>query len=187
MSLSGLEVRLAASGEVSGFSTLMAAHHYLGPRGSGRLLRYIACLDGQPAVLATFGSAAWKCRPREEFLGWDDEQRAARLGAVAGNQRLCVLPAGRQRNLASAALAAMLRRLPADHLAACGRPLAAVETFTDPDRGSGAVYAASGFTPVGLTAGTPAPGAGLTTCSTAHPSSTGCAASAGPPPRGCRA
>jgi hypothetical protein len=57
------------------------------------------------AALATFGSAAWKCRPREEFPGWDDEQRAARLGAVAGNQRLCVLPAGRRHNLASAALA----------------------------------------------------------------------------------
>jgi hypothetical protein len=153
MSLAGLEVRLAAPDEVSGFSALLAAHHYLGSRGSGRLLRYIACLDGQPAVLATFGSAAWKCRPREEFLGWDDEQRAARLGAVAGNQRLCVLPAGRRHNLASAALAAMLRRLPADHLAAFGQQLAAAETFTDPARGTGAVYAAAGFTPVGLTAG----------------------------------
>jgi len=153
MSLTGLEVRLAAPGEVDGFSALMAAHHYLGPRGSGPLLRYIACLDGQPAVLATFGSAAWKCRPREGFLGWDDEQRAARLGAVAGNQRLCVLPAGRRPNVASAALAAMLRRLPADHLAASGRPLAAAETFTDPARGTGTVYAAAGFTAVGLTAG----------------------------------
>jgi len=153
MSLAGLEVRLAAPDEVSGFSALLAAHHYLGARGSGRLLRYVALLDGQLAVLATFGSAAWKCRPREEFLGWDDEQRAARLGAVAGNQRLCVLPAGRRHNLASAALAAMLRRLPADHLAAFGQQLAAAETFTDPARGTGAVYAAAGFTPVGLTAG----------------------------------
>jgi hypothetical protein len=153
VSFSGLEVRLAAPGEVSGFNTLLAAHHYLGPRGSSRLLRYVACVDEQPVVLATFGAAARKCRPREEFLGWDDEQRAARLSAVAGNQRLCVLPAGRVRNLASAALAVMLRRLPADQLAAFGQPLAAVETFTDPARGSGTVYAAAGFTPVGLTAG----------------------------------
>ena len=153
MSLTGLEVHLAAPGEVSGFSTLMAAHHYLGARGSGRLLRYVACLDGEPAALATFGQAAWKCRAREEFLGWDDEQRSARLGAVAANQRLCVLPAGRAPNLASAALAAMLRRLPADYLAACGRRLAAVETFTDPARGPGTVYAAAGFTAAGLTAG----------------------------------
>lgn len=153
MSLSSLEVRLAAPGEVSGFNAMLAAHHYLGARGSGRLLRYVAFLDGQPAVLATFGSAAWKCRAREEFLGWDDEQRAARLGAVAGNQRLCVLPAGRRPNLASAALAAMLRALPADHLAAFGQRLAAVETFTDPARGRGAVYAAAGFARLGLTAG----------------------------------
>ncbi|MGH3405144.1 MAG: transposase family protein [Streptosporangiaceae bacterium] len=153
MSIAGLEVRLVPADEAAGFSELLAAHHYLGPRGSGRLLRYAACLDGEPVVLATFGSAAWKCRPREEFLGWDDEQRAARLGAIAGNQRLCVLPAGRRPNLASAALGAMLRRLPADYLAASGRPVAAVETFTDPARGSGSVYAAAGFTPAGLTAG----------------------------------
>jgi len=152
MPLSGLEIRLAAPAEVSGFNQLLAAHHYLGPRGPAAL-RYMALLDGEPAVLATFGPPAWKCRPREEFLGWDDEQRGARLGAIAGHQRLCVLPAGRQRNLASAALAAMLRRLPGDYLAAAGRPAVAVETFTDPARGSGAVYAAAGFTRAGLTAG----------------------------------
>jgi len=146
-------VRLAAAGEVSGFNAMLAARHYLGSRGSGRILRYVALLDGQPVVLATFGSAAWKCRPREEFLGWDEEQRAARLAAVAGNQRLCVLPAGRRRNLASAALAAMLRALPADHLAVFGQPLVAVETFTDPARAAGTVHAAAGFTRAGLTAG----------------------------------
>ncbi len=138
---------------MSGFNALLAAHHYLGPRGSARLLRYVALLDGQPAVLATFGAAVRRCRPREQLLGWDDEQRAARLRAVAGNQRLCVLPAGRVPNLASAALAGMLRRLPGDHLAACGQPLVAAETFTDPARGPGTVYAAAGFTPAGLTAG----------------------------------
>ena len=153
MSFAGLGVRPAAAGEVSWFNALLAAHHYLGPRGSARLLRYVAVLDGQPVVLATFGAAVRRCRPREEFLGWDDEQRAARLPAVAGNQRLCVLPGGRRPNLASAALAGMLRRLPADHLAAFGQPLVAVETFTDPDRGPGTVYAAAGVTRIGLTAG----------------------------------
>jgi len=153
VSFAGLDVRLAAPGEVSWFNALLAAHHYLGPRGSARLLRYVASLGGQPVVLATFGAAVRRCRPREEFLGWDDEQRAGRLGAVAGNQRLCVLPAGRRPNLASAALAGMLRRLPADHLAAFGQRLAAVETFTDPEHGPGTVYAAAGFTGIGLTAG----------------------------------
>ncbi len=101
MPLAGLEIRLAAPAEVSGFNQMLAAHHYLGPRGSG-VLRYLALLDGEPAVLATFGPAAWKCRPREELLGWDDEQRDARLGAIAGHQRLCVLPAGRQHAVLAA-------------------------------------------------------------------------------------
>jgi len=73
-------VRLAAPGEVSGFSTLLAACRYLGPRGPSRLLRYVTLLGGQPMVLATFAAAARKCRPREEFPGWD----AATVRAAAG-------------------------------------------------------------------------------------------------------
>ena len=153
MSLPGLQVGLCGPDEVAGFNALLAAHHHLGPRGSARLLRYAALADGEPAVLATFGAAVRRCRPREQFAGWDDEQRAARLGHIACNQRLCVLPAGRRPNVASAALAVMLRRLPGDHLACFGQQLVACETFTDPARHPGTTYAAAGFTDLGLTAG----------------------------------
>jgi hypothetical protein len=72
---------------------------------------------------------------REEFLGWDEEQRTSRLGAVAGNQRLCVLPTGRQHNLASAALAAMLRRLVPCQNSHAGSELvfSAIESALAPD------------------------------------------------------
>jgi len=72
---------------------------------------------------------------------------------ITGNQRFCVLPAGRRPHLASAVLGAALRRLPADHLAVWGQPVVAVETFTDPARHAGSCYAAAGFTPIGLSAG----------------------------------
>ena len=135
MSLTGLEVRLAAPGEVDGFSALMAAHHYLGPRGSGPLLRYIACLDGLPAVLATFGSAAWNAGHGRG--SWAGTTSSAPPGWARWREPAAgALPAGRWPNVASAALAAMLRRRPPDDLAASGLPLAAAETFTDPARGT---------------------------------------------------
>jgi hypothetical protein len=89
---------------------MQAVHHSLGDHRSGRLPRYVVLLDGHPTVLATFRSAAWKCWAREEFLGSDEKQCAARLATVPGNERLCVLPAGWQRN------PAILCAQPADHL-----------------------------------------------------------------------
>ena len=70
------------------------------------------------------------------------------------NQRLCVLPGAEAvPHAASRALAAMLRRLPGDYLAAFGVRLAAAESFTDPGTHAGTTYKACGFTQAGRTAG----------------------------------
>jgi len=148
-----LMVRPITAGEVERFNAELTAHHWLGHRMSGRVLRYVATVEGEWVALAGFGSAALACTAREEFLGWDRELRLRRLGLITANQRFCVLPAGRRPHLASAVLGACLRRLPADHLAVWGQPVLAVETFTDPTRHAGSCYAAAGFTPVGLSAG----------------------------------
>jgi predicted transposase YbfD/YdcC len=148
-----LEVRLIAPGELERFNAELDAHHWLGHRLSGRVLRYVATLDGRWVAVAGFGSAALACAARDEFVGWDPTLRLRRLGLITANQRLCVLPAGRRPHLASAVLGGCLRRLPADHLAVWGRPVLAVETFTDPARHAGSCYAAAGFTPLGPSAG----------------------------------
>lgn len=148
-----LVVRPIEAGELERFSSELGSHHWLGHRLSGRVLRYVATLDGQWVAAAGFGSAALACTAREEFVGWDRELRLRRLGLITSNQRFCVLPAGRRPHLASAVLGACLRRLPADHLAVWGQPVLAVETFTDPSRHTGSCYAAAGFTPIGETAG----------------------------------
>jgi predicted transposase YbfD/YdcC len=149
-----LKVRLVAEGEVAWYNALMAEHHSLGVAASGRVLRYVAEAGGVPVVLGTFGSAAWRVPVRDEFIGWDPVQRGERLERVVSNQRLCVLPAaGQVPHGASRALAAMLRRLPADHERAFGVRPAACESFTGPASHAGTVYKACGFTQAGLTAG----------------------------------
>ncbi len=113
-----LVIRLVPDAEVAGYNALMAAHHSLGVAASGRVLRYVAEAGGVPLVLGTFGSAAWRVPVRDEHVGWNERQRAARLERICCNQRLCVLPAaeavphagvgGAGRDAARAA-----RRLPA--------------------------------------------------------------------------
>lgn len=146
-------VRLIWPDEAARFRAALDAHHWLGHRLTGQVLRYVAELDGRWVAVAGFGSAALSCAARDRFLGWSRQQQYARLIHVANNQRLCVLPAGRRPNLASAVLARLLRRLSDDYLAVYGNRVLAVETFTDPARHTGACYAAANFTPVGSTLG----------------------------------
>ena len=149
-----LTVRLVRADEVAWYNALMKEHHLLGVAASGRVLRYVAEASGVPLVLGTFGSAAWRLPVRDQHVGWDDGQRAARLERVCANQRLCVLPAAAvTRHAGSRALGAMLRALPADYQAAFGVRLMAVESFTDPAAHAGTVYKACGFTAIGSTAG----------------------------------
>jgi hypothetical protein len=93
-----------AEDERGRFAAEMAAHHWLGSRLSGRMMRYVATVDGEWVALAGFGSAALRVPVREEYLGWDEATRSRRLGLVAASQRLCVLPAGRRPGLACAPL-----------------------------------------------------------------------------------
>jgi GNAT superfamily N-acetyltransferase len=152
-SVADVTVRPVSCGEAGRFSAELDAHHWLGHRLTGQVLRYVAELDRQWVAVAGFGSAALSCAARDRFIGWTREQQYARLIHIANNQRFCVLPAGRRHNLASAVLARVLRRLPADYLAAYGHRVLAVETFTDPARHTGACYAAANFRQVGDTLG----------------------------------
>jgi Druantia protein DruA/DDE_Tnp_1-associated len=146
-------VRTITAGEVGRFNGELEAHHWLGYRLTGQVMRYVATVGGAWVALVGFGSAVLSCAARDAWVGWDRTQQYARLRHIANNQRFCVLPAGRVPNLASAVLARTLRRLGEDYLAAYGHRVVAVETFTDPARHSGACYAASNFTPVGHTLG----------------------------------
>jgi predicted transposase YbfD/YdcC len=145
-------VRPVADSELDRFRTELAAHHWLGFRLSGQVIRYVAVLDGQWVALAGFGSAALTCTVREEFVGWDVRLRRRRLPLLVSSQRFCVLP-GARPHLASAVLGACLARLSADYQHRFDHPVLAAETFTDPARHTGACYAAAGFTPIGPTAG----------------------------------
>jgi hypothetical protein len=101
-----------------------------------------------------WGPAALKLKDRERWIGWHLTHQAERLKLVVQNRRYLLLhPKGAEPNLASQALAAACRALPEQWQQHFGyRPLLA-ESFTDPEAYAGTCYKASGWVPVGFSAG----------------------------------
>ena len=96
----------------------------------------------------------FKCGPRDRWVGWKRGIQFARLHLISNNTRFLILgEPGCFPNLASFALAGMTRRLSADWYAAWGHELLLAETFVDPSRFCGHMYAAAGWTRLGRTKG----------------------------------
>lgn len=148
-----LVVRLVVPNEVERFNELLDQHHFLGHCLTGRVLRYVAVEDDEWVALVGFGSAALSVGSRERFIGWSEQVKLRRLRFVANNQRFCVLPGRRRKNLASAVLSRTLRSLSADAEHLYGDPVLLVETFTDPSRHEGTCYRAANFMEIGTTSG----------------------------------
>jgi len=137
------------------FRFLLQTHHYLGLRNSvGENLKYLA-RDGQgrPVACLLFGAAAWKARARDEWIGWNADQRRGGLARLANNTRFLVLPWVRVPHLASHLLGHVVRRLDADWTAKYGHRVELLETFVDRDRFRGTCYRAAGWIHVGATVG----------------------------------
>jgi hypothetical protein len=58
-------VRPILADEVGRFNAELDAHHWLGHRLTGQVLRYVAVLDGEWVALVGFGSAALSCAARD--------------------------------------------------------------------------------------------------------------------------
>ena len=137
------------------FSSALAEFHYLGYRGTvGENLQYMV-MDATGRLLACllFGSAAWRCRPRDDYIGWTPEQRARNLYLLTNNTRFLILPWVRVPHLSSRILGQVLRRLSADWENKYGHPIALMETFVERDRFAGTSYKASNWIRLGSTTG----------------------------------
>jgi len=137
------------------WNQLIRDHHYLGYTPlAGAQIRYLAAAPaaGQIAALA-FAASAWKCAPRDTWIGWDPATRSANLNLICGNARFLIRPDVAVPNLASWLLAAVTRRLPADWHARYGYAPVLAETFVETSRFTAASYRAANWTRVGRTQG----------------------------------
>ena len=133
----------------------LADFHYLGSRGTvGENLQYtVRDPGGRLLACLLFGSAAWTCRTRDDFIGWTREQRAQRLSRLTNNTRFLILPFVTVPHLASWTLGQVVRRVSADWQQKYGHPVVLLETFVERDRFKGTSYTAANWIRLGATTG----------------------------------
>ena len=147
-------VRLVRADEEADWDRLMVENHYLkSARMVGEQLRYVAEYQGRWMALLGWSAAAYHLKGRDSWIGWNANQRRARLHLVANNARFCRLgEASRYPNLASRAMALNLEGLSADWQEKYGHRIVAVESFVDMEWFQGTAYKATGWKAVGCTA-----------------------------------
>jgi len=151
-----LEIKvLTTKSDIAHFNELCGKFHYMGEgRPAGDTLRMIVECNGEWIALLLWGSAAYRLKDRDNFIGWNNAQRAARQKLVVQNRRFAILAEpGSRPNLASKVLGMAIRELPGLWLERFGyKPLLA-ETFSDIEAREGTCYKASGWIPLGKTKG----------------------------------
>jgi hypothetical protein len=135
--------------------SLIAQYHYLGVRSAaGENLKYqVRDRRGRLLGCLWFAAAAWRCKARDRFIGWDEQARQRNLPCVANNTRFLVLPWVRVDNLASHLLSRLAGRICRDWTGKYGHGLYALETFVDRSRFTGACYRAANWRLLGQTSG----------------------------------
>ena len=153
-----LELRVVQSRSESRlWMELIDRHHYLAYRVPvGANLRYLvrSPRTGEQALACLlWSSPAWKMAARDQWIGWNQQQRAQNLQLVVNNSRFLILPWVRVRGLASKILGQCARQLPADWELRYGyRPLL-LETLVDARRFRGTCYRAANWIRIGQTQG----------------------------------
>jgi len=127
-------------------------HHYLGYTPlPGAQLRYFVTSHGQILALLGFSAAAWKCAPRDDFIGWDSPTTKKNLHLIVDNSRFLILT--RHPNLASRILSLTAKRLASDWQARYGMSPSSSRRSVEKERFTGCCYKASNWICVGETKG----------------------------------
>lgn len=142
-------------GNYSNWKTMIEQYHYLGHgKLYGKQIRYLIRSEsfGWIGALA-FSSAAWRLRAREDWIGWNEENRLKYLNRIVCNSRFLIVPQVRVKNLASHVLSMSMRQMKKDWGGQEGIEPVLVETFVEKGRFLGTCYQAANFQHVGTTQG----------------------------------
>lgn len=149
-----LEISLVTKKDSVVWNSYIDRYHYLGyTKLGGAQLRYI--VRSRSTLIAFFGfsAAAWKVKPRDEFIRWTHLQREKNLHLIVNNSRFLILPSIEVPHLASHLLARMAKQLPADWHQAYGYRPVLIETFVQKDKFKGTCYKAANWIWLGDTQG----------------------------------
>jgi len=152
--LGPLQLNLVTSKNSKIWNEYIQRYHYLGYTPlPGAQLRYFVTMNNQILALLGFGASAWQVAPRDNFIGWDHEQRRKGLPLIVNNARFLILPWVQSKNLASKILAMVARQLPIDWSERYNIRPVLMETFVETERFAGTCYKAANWIHVGRTKG----------------------------------
>jgi hypothetical protein len=150
-----IESKIETGGLLTEYKSYIDQYHYLGfGRTVGENMKYMVySKDGILLSCLLFGSAAWSCHDRDEFIGWDKNSRVKNLKLMTNNTRYLILPWVNIPHLASHILSLIAKRVSEDWEKKYGHPIICLETFVEQDRFKGTCYKAANWIYVGETTG----------------------------------
>lgn len=154
--LEPLVFQRVAGGKLSPlWNELIQRYHYLGYRPlSGAQMRYLVWSgDGRLLAALGFGASAWQVKVRDQYIGWNHQQRAVGLPRIVNNARFLILPWVRCGGLASRILSGIIQPLRADWTVRYGYQPVLLESFVEIPRFTGASYRAANWIRLGQTQG----------------------------------
>jgi len=136
------------------WNALIDQYHYLGHSPlSGAQVRYLIFSDRGLLGAIGFGAAAFAIKGRDDWIGWDRQQRNQRREFLLNNRRFLLLPWVRVQYLASHVLSKAAHQVQQDFPVQYGYTPLLLETFVEQHRFTGGCYRAANWIPVGLTTG----------------------------------
>ena len=150
-----IENKVESSGLLTEYKFYIDRYHYLGfGRTVGENMKYMVySKDGVLLACLLFGSAAWSCRDRDEYIKWESSARKKNLQLMTNNTRFLILPWVNVPHLASHILSLIVKRVSKDWENKYGHPIYCLETFVEKDRFKGTCYKAANWIYVGETTG----------------------------------
>ncbi len=154
-SIAALElVRVRETDQMRIWNELMLTEHYLGTATLvGRQMRYLIRSEHGWLGGIGFAAPALHLSARDQWIGWNKEERQAQLHTIVGMSRFLVRPSVNCKNLASKILGMSMATIADDFDQQYGyRPLL-IESFVDTERYSGTCYQAANWLAIGKTKG----------------------------------
>ncbi|MDO9535101.1 MAG: DUF4338 domain-containing protein [Bacillota bacterium] len=129
-------------------------YHMLGDKQVfGARLHYFIMAGDREIGCLQFSASAWALMDRDDWIGWNLEDRKQRLNLIVNNSRFLIFPWVKVKYLASAVLAMAAKRIPVDWLKIYSYAPVLLEPFVDLDHFKGTCYKAANWVLLGETKG----------------------------------
>ncbi|MCK5190050.1 MAG: DUF4338 domain-containing protein, partial [Methylococcales bacterium] len=145
--------------DIALWNELIDRYHYLGYRKPiGTHLRYFIVAqtkagEKQKLGCLIFSFPVWSLASRDQWIGWNGDERKQRLKLILDNNRFLILPWVNIKNLASKVLSLIARQVADDWMEQHGFRPVLLETFVDPEKYTGTCYQAANWQRIGKTQG----------------------------------